>query len=137
VKRETAERPAGRSMLIRYAARRSPLGSGRVYLGLGLGNIAAGLLFAILLFLGPAGSQLDARMRFTELDRAGVVNPSALKQFHPDRGFGDIAVLEYRRTVPDYIASSALAAQQFNAGLGLLITFGNAIIWIVLWWRSP
>ncbi|MFI5381861.1 MAG: hypothetical protein ACHRHE_21390 [Tepidisphaerales bacterium] len=99
-------------------------------------NIGAALLFAILLFIVPTFSELSTRLKFTELDRAGVVNAPALKQFHPDRGFGDINQLEYRRTVPDYIAASPLAAERTSACLGLLVTLVNAIALLVLWRKS-
>lgn len=108
----------------------------RVYLTLALVNIAAMLLFAALLFVVPMFSQLETRIRFTELDRAGVVNPPALKQLHASYGFGDITMLEYRRTVPDYVAASPLAAQRANALVGLLVTMTNAVVWLVLWRKS-
>lgn len=107
-----------------------------VYLALAVFNIVAVLMFAVLLFVVPMFSQLETRVRFTELDRAGVVNPPALKQFHPSYGFGDITTLEYRRTVPDYVAASPLAAQRENALLGFLITLANALVWLVLWRKS-
>ncbi|MEI8195389.1 MAG: hypothetical protein WCI73_05720, partial [Phycisphaerae bacterium] len=83
-----------------------------VCLGFALINTGATLLFAILLFVVPEFSKLDTRIKFTELDRAGVVNASAFKQFHKSYGFGDSLTLEYRSTVPVYIAKSPLEAEE-------------------------
>ncbi|HEX8914009.1 MAG TPA: hypothetical protein VF796_16795, partial [Humisphaera sp.] len=75
-------------------------------------NVVAAVLCAALWLVGPEASASSARLRFTELDRAGVVNAPALRQFDASHAFGDVDRLEYRRTVPDYIAGPAADGQR-------------------------
>jgi hypothetical protein len=98
-------------------------------------NAVAVVAFVILLFFAPVASELSARARFTELDRAGVINAQALKQFHPSYRFGNVALLEYRRNVPAYLVASAVNVQSFNAALGLVVASINSIVWSWVWWR--
>ena len=99
-------------------------------------NILAALGFAALLVIGPLMAQLSARMRFTELDRAGVINARALGQFHSSYGFGDPAKLDYRQTVPDWICASHLMHQEANAAFGLALAATNATLAIGVWARQ-
>lgn len=66
--------------------------------------------------------------RYTELDRAGVINESALADFATSYGFSTNA----RRNVPLYIASPALnqsrATAQAIAGAALLNLLGLAVM---------
>jgi hypothetical protein len=85
-------------------------------------NLLAMVAFAAEAFIVPLRSELSARMAFTELDRAGAINATALDPNGPNYGFNSVSNLDYRRTVPIFIAQDALAAERDNAWLGLLVT---------------
>ncbi len=73
------------------------------------------LLSAVYLaVLQPMRTDLDVRMRYVQLDRAGAINREVLANpaiFQPSYGFSD----DVRNTVPRYIARPALDGQRFNA----------------------
>lgn len=106
---------------------------------LAVGNVAAMSLFLLLLLFVPIQTDLTVRVNFTELDRAGVINPAALQKFHASYGFTS-PDLGYRNTVPRYVAGPALQAERRNAVLGLVITGLNSLIaggaWIGLRFRN-
>ena len=85
-------------------------------------NLLAAGLFAVLAFVAPLSSELSVRMAFTELDRAGAINVTALHADDPRYAFDPKANLDHRRTVPVYIAAAPLTAQRTNALVGLLIS---------------
>ena len=89
-------------------------------------NGMALVLFVLLLTLGSAWTDLGVRMNFVQLDRANVINVKALGQFHASYGFSG-ENLEYRNSVPRYIAGPALSAAQTNAGLGSVVAACNAL----------
>lgn len=101
---------------------------------LATGNILAALLFCLLAYLVPSFSELSTRSAFTELDRAGVINAGALNPNDPRFRFSAVANLDYRRSVPIYIARAPLKEQRFNAELGLLVCCVNAIGFIACAW---
>lgn len=102
-------------------------------------NLSAAGLFAVLAFVAPLSSELSVRMAFTELDRAGAINVTALRAEDARYAFDPNANLDYRRTVPVHIAAAPLTAQRTNALVGMLISAINAVVlatvWIVL--RRP
>lgn len=81
--------------------------------------IIVSVLLMTLLF-----TDLDVRGRFTQLDRAGVINEQALEQFHPSYGFKKGHI---RNTVPRYIAGPALDAAHNNAFFAAFVALVNAI----------
>jgi hypothetical protein len=99
-------------------------------------NLLAALGFAALLVIGTIAAELDARMKFTQLDRQGVINAPAFAGFDASYGFGDVSVLAYRGTVPVWLCGSALAFLQGNAVLGLVVSATNAALAIVAWVRQ-
>jgi hypothetical protein len=100
-------------------------------------NLMAVLLFVIAFMGLPVTSTFDARIKFMELDRAGVINTEALRQFHPDRGFGGIDNLEYRATLPAWIAGGSLSNLRMITAFGAIIAFTNVgLIAIALWIRQ-
>jgi len=94
-------------------------------------NLLAALGFAILAFIVPALTDLDVRMRYTGLDREGVINTDALAKLHPSWGF---TTEDHRISVPRHIATPALAAERENALLGLFVSGLNALfaIWLLV-----
>jgi hypothetical protein len=80
-------------------------------------NLLAMVAFAAEAFIVPLRSELSARMAFTEVDRAGAINATALDPNGPNYGFNSVSNLDYRRTVPIFIAQDALAAERDNAWL--------------------
>ena len=94
-------------------------------------NVIAILQFGYLLFVDSLMVDLDVRMRFTELDRAGVINAEALKDCHGSYGFSDI-----RNGVPRYVAEPALKAQRQAAATGLVLAVVNAFLAGFWLWRK-
>jgi hypothetical protein len=103
--------------------------------GLAVCNGLAVALFLVLAIVVPEFSVLSARGHFTELDRAGVINAGALDPGDRRYTFSSRESLDYRRTVPVYIASAPLAEQRFNAQVGLLVAGVNTIAFGALWWN--
>ncbi len=94
-------------------------------------NCLAILGFAFLFLVQPLLTDLSVRGRYTELDRAGVINEDALAEFHPSYGF---APGNYRNSVPRYIAGDALRAERTNGGIGLALACTNVAlgVWVLL-----
>jgi len=96
-------------------------------------NAAALALFVLLFLLQPLDVDLAIRINFTQLDRAEAINQQALKTFDPSHKFGNIDALEYRETVPIFIAGPAIAQMQFLASIGILVTGLNSLGALTLW----
>jgi hypothetical protein len=96
-------------------------------------NVLAAVAFATLLVIGTSVADLDARSKFTQLDREGVINAKALEQFHPSYGFGNADSLTYRNTVPRWLCGSAVSFLQGNAALGFAVATMNTVLAIVAW----
>lgn len=82
-------------------------------------NSVALVGFAVALFGQPRITALKVCMRYTELDRAGVINNDALQKTYPD------LAVNPRGLVARYIGGPALRAQQVNALLGLSLAIVN------------
>lgn len=91
-------------------------------------NCVAVVGFLFLYFLYPM-AEVGVRMKYAELDRAGVINANALQHFHPDHGFTPD---NHRNSVPRYIAGPALSRLKTNAIFGLAVASGNLIL-VALW----
>ena len=93
---------------------------------------AVALLAAVYLsVLQPVLTDVNVRMRYTQLDRARAINHTVLEDpsiFHPDYGFS----ANDRNTVPRYIAQPALDGQRLNAFLLLALAFVNVAIAVFL-----
>ena len=87
-------------------------------------NTVSLLGFLGLFVVRPLFIDLDVRMNYTQLDRAGVINESALSQFHSSYGFSDSP----RNSVPRYIAGAALAAEKLNAFFGICLAGVNLLL---------
>lgn len=98
-------------------------------------NLAAVLFFLVLLFAVPIFTNLSARSKFADLDRAGVINAQAVQNMPENSGLTlSHDPISYRTAVPDFIASSSSKAQKFASTSGLFICLANTIIWFALWW---
>jgi hypothetical protein len=90
-----------------------------------LGSAIALNLFASLYFgwawVRSYCSSLDIAIRYTELDRSGVINHEALAKYSPSLEEND------RYNVPKWIAERTLAAERRNAGVGCIVAAINAI----------
>jgi hypothetical protein len=93
-------------------------------------NILALAACLVLLLVWPLFTGLDLMMRFTEMDRAGVINMDALQKHLPHLASGNI-----RHDVPLYLAQASLAAEKSNALIGACIAAFN-IIMTICFWRS-
>ena len=94
-------------------------------------NIIALLAAVYLAILQPIFTDVDIRMRYVQLDRAGaiVVNREVLTTFHPSYGFSED---DERNTVPGYIAQPAFARQKFNAFLMLGLALVNVAVVLLI-----
>ncbi len=89
-------------------------------------NVIAAVLAVCLVLVRTFFVDLNVRMRYVQLDRAGAINDSVLDtKFHPSYRFG---AGDNRNAVPRYIAGPALDQQQYNAFLLLLLALINAVI---------
>jgi hypothetical protein len=92
-------------------------------------NAVALLAAGYLATLQPMLTDLDVKMRYIQLDRAGAINQEVLTTFHPNYGFSRD---KQRNTVPQYIAQPALDGQRFNAFILLgLASLNVAVIVLV------
>lgn len=80
-----------------------------------------------LLAVGAFMADVQMRSRFTQLDRAGVINEAALDQFHPSYGFKSGHV---RNVVPRFIAGPVLEEAKRNASLLFLLASANLVLWV-------
>ena len=96
-------------------------------------NVLALIVFLGLFFFVPIYTDINVRMNFTQLDRAGVINEQALKQFHPSYGLTEDNI---RNTVPRYSARDALLKEKRNALFGICLASFNILVsggvWIYL-----
>jgi hypothetical protein len=90
-------------------------------------NVIAVLVAAHLGFIRPLFTDLEVRARYVELDRAGVINASALATFHPSYGF-DTDEMAHRETVPRFVARPALDRERFNAILLVVVGTVNSAV---------
>jgi len=100
-----------------------------------IGNWLAAIGFAAAIWIVPLFTTLHARMAFTELDRAGVINANALSSFHPSRGFGTAATMQYRTAIPDFICASAQGAFAELCNVAMICCGLNGVAWSVAWWK--
>ena len=95
-------------------------------------NCFATLAFLALLFVHPAMTDLSVAGRYTELDRAGVINAAAFQSLPAEYGF---SAQNQRNTVPRFIAAPARTAQRTTAILGAVLAAANVML-AVFWVRS-
>ena len=84
-------------------------------------NVLLAASFVFLFFGLPYLTQLDAAARYTELDRAAVINQDALKAYDP------ALAQESRHLVPGWLTETAAKHERYIAGLGFIATLANGI----------
>ena len=94
------------------------------------GNSVALFIFSYLLVYSSMFTDLDVRMKFTALDRAGVINEEALGAFDTSFGFAQGYI---RNSVPRFIAGPALEKERRNALAGVCLAFINAFVAGAVW----
>lgn len=87
-------------------------------------SILAVVGFAVARFILPIGTGLEARMRYTDLDRAGVINHEALQRFP---GLVNAGNHTDRFLVPEHLVGPAVSAQRDNAMVGLILALLNSV----------
>jgi hypothetical protein len=97
-------------------------------------NAVALIGFLIAAGIVPLFTDLDVRMRFTQLDRAGVINNDALDQFDPSYKFQEGA--GYRATVPRFLAGTSLQRERMNAICGAIASAINCACAGFAWWSG-
>ena len=91
-------------------------------------NVLAFALFLALRVVVPVFTAASVGMRYVELDRAGVINETALSEFDASFGFRE----NPRYTVPRYIGGPALSAETRNALLGAICSGANLLAAVLL-----
>ena len=104
---------------------------GKVIVGV---NAAALLVFVVAFFYLGAAAAVEAEHRFTDLDRAGVINADALERFAPSYGFGDARSLAYRVAVPAWLSGPAVGWLRVACAAGAVVAGVNVALgaaWVV------
>ena len=98
-------------------------------------NLAAMIGFALLFSILPIWTEVQVKMKYVNLDRAGVIDANALAKFHPSYDF----TKNPRIVVPLYIAGPALDAQSSSALGGFILALTNVVltVWVLLKDRRP
>jgi len=95
-----------------------------------LSNIVALLACSYMFARALIFTNVDVRMNFVMLDRAGVINEEPLKEFNPSYGFAEGHI---RNSVPLFIAGPALDNEKRNALAGVFFAFFNTTIAGIAW----
>lgn len=88
-------------------------------------NLLALLYFGTIGWIGPIMSNLDATLRFTELDRLGAINTGALRRFHVPLNTED---LSYRSVVARYLVEDAISNQRMTAWWAVTLSVANLVL---------
>ena len=91
-------------------------------------NIVALVTFVIMAFALPLHGELQARERFSELDRAGAINAPAIEKLDADHRFGNVQSLEHRNKVPTWIAGPSTDGLRLACNIGIALTLMNVAL---------
>jgi len=91
-------------------------------------NIVGLVAFVIMAFALPLHGELQARERFTELDRGGAINAPAIEKLDADHRFGGAQNLDYRNTVAVWIAGPSTNGLRMACNIGIALTLINVAL---------
>lgn len=91
-------------------------------------NIIALVAFVIMAFALPLHGELQARERFTELDRSGAISAPAIEKLDAEHRFGNAASLDYRDKVPTWIAAPSTNGLRLACNIGIALTLMNVAL---------
>ena len=83
-----------------------------------------------LLFIQPVKTDLDVRIKYVSLDRAGLINEG--KRIEVEWSFG----VPNRNNVPRFIAAPALHAEARNASIFVILALVNVLMACVIAFRE-